>query len=337
MNKPFVSVIVPMYNSQETIESCLDSLVNLDYPKDRYELIIVDDHSTDESVKIAREFANIYDNIRLLNQKIGKKGPAAARNFGIKQAKGEFIASTDSDETKFPNWLNECMPYFSNSKIAAVGSLVFEKHPLDSGISPKIQSIIINPAAIPGIVRAGSTVYRKKYLQEVGGFNEFCTFNDLDVELHNLLLRQGYELKAIKKYIGQHKQRHSLKAFYNRMKGFGAAGLIMSFFNFKEAFKTQFKNQKWILQYSVLFAALTVYLIFLAVSIFINIKLTFLGLIFLLASFIFISFIWAFVRIKRTNSSIFYFPLVSFYIFIKLIAIIQGAFYGFFYYLRGRR
>jgi glycosyltransferase involved in cell wall biosynthesis len=337
MKEPFVSVVVPMYNSQETIESCLDSLVNLDYPKDKYEIIVVDDHSTDDSLDIVKSFAYANENIWLLRQGKGKKGPASARNQGIRRAKGEFIASTDADETKFPNWLNECLPYFSNPKIAAVGTLVIEKHILDSGISPKIQSIIINPAAIPAVVRAGATVYRKEALKEVGYFNEFCTFNDLDVDLHNRLLRQGYDLKLLKEYFGQHKQRHSIKAFYNRMKGFGAAGLIMSFFNFREAFKNKFKNQKWILQYSLLFAALLAYLTFLAISLFIDPKITLLVLIWAFGFLVLLSSLWALIRITETNSSVFYFPLISFYIFIKMIAIIQGVFYGLFYYAKRKK
>ena len=336
MSKPFVSVVVPMYNSQETIESCLDSLVKLDYPKSRYEIIIVDDHSTDDSVNIVKSFVYAHDNIRLLKQKIGKKGPAAARNLGIKQAKGEFIASTDSDEIMFSNWLNELLPYFSDSNIAAVGALLKESHPLDSGISPKIQSILIDPREKPSTVAAGNVIYRKKILQELERFNEFCVFNDLDVDLHYRLQEKGFELIAVQKYLGQHRQRHSLKAFYNRMKGFGAAGVIISFLNAKKAF-SNFKDKGGIISYLGLFAILTLSLVAIISFLFINPKISFFILIAYLIALTLYSCFNVALCLKRTKSSVLFLPVVSAYIFIKMIAIIQGVFYGLFYYVKGRR
>ena len=337
MKTPFVSIVVPMYNSENTIESCLDSLLNLNYPKNKYEIIVVDDHSTDKSAKIVSDFKKINGNVILLKQPIGKKGPAAARNLGISRAKGEFIASTDADEMMFPDWLNELIPYFSNQEVAAVGALLVEEHPLDSGLAPKIQSIIIDPHFKPGTVAAGNVVYRKKVLQEAGCFNEFCRFNDLDVDLHYRMQEKGFELMPIQKYLGQHKQRHTLRAFYKRMFGFGAAGMIISFLNFKSAFSTNFKNQKGVFSYFALFSLLVAYSIALIGGVFLDINLTFWFLLSALGAIAFTSLIWAGIRIKKTNSKAMYFPAVSLYIFAKLIALLHGIFYGFFYYLRRKK
>ena len=334
MNAPFVSVVVPMYNSEETIENCINSLLNLDYPKDRYEIIVVDDHSTDNSAKIVSDFKYIHSNVRLTKQAKNKKGPAAARNLGIAHAKGELIASTDADEIMFPDWLNELLPYFSSQRIAAVGALLIEKHPMDYGLAPKIQSIIIDPGFKPGTVAAGNVIYRKKILREVGGFNEFCRFNDLDVDLHYRISERGYSLKAVQKYLGQHKQRHSLGAFYKRMRGFGAAGLIISFFNFKRSFFGDIRHQKGVLHYFALFLILDAYAIALIATAFLNIKIFYLLIFAALLILIISSLIWAGFRIKTTESSIAYLPAVFFYILIKLAALIQGVFYGLFYYIK---
>ena len=334
--KPFVSVVVPMYNSEATIESCLDSLISMDYPGSRYEIIVVDDHSTDNSVKIIKNFTHVHDRIRLLRQGKGKKGPAAARNLGIRHAKGDFIASTDSDEIMFPDWLNELLPYFSNSKIAAVGALLIEKHPLDSGLSTKIQSIIIDPADKPGKVAAGNVIYRKKIIEGAGLFNEFCVFNDLDVDLHYRMQEMGFKLVSVQKYLGQHKQRHNLEAFYNRMKGFGAAGIIMAFFNSKKAF-SDFENKKGIINYLALFSLLVLSMIFIASFLFTNPKISFFILIACLIALTFYSCFNAALCFKRTKSSALLLPAVSFYIFIKMIAIVHGIFYGFFYYLKRKK
>jgi|GEM_PF-7070762 len=337
MKRPFVSIVIPVYNSQETIESCLNSLLNLNYPKDRYEIILVDDHSTDKSARIVSSFSSINKNIRFFRQKKGKKGPAAARNLGIRKARGEFIASTDADESMFPDWLNKLMPYFSNQKIGAVGALLVEKHYLDSGLAPKIQSILIDPAAKPGIVAAGNVIYRKSALSKAGYFNEFCTFNDLDVDLHSRIRENGYILRPIRKYLGQHKQRHTLSAFYKRMFGFGAAGLIMAFFNFKKAFENRFKNHKGVLHYSALFTLLIAYPITLIASLFFNVNLFCLLIFIALFLMMFYSIAESILHLRRTKSTMLYFPILSFYVFVKLMAIIQGTIYGFFYYIKNKK
>ena len=89
-----LSVVVIVYNTEEFIEECLDSLVNQTL-KD-IEIICVNDESTDNSLNILKQYARKYDNIRIINQK--NQGGAVAGNNGLKQAKGEYVAILDSDD-----------------------------------------------------------------------------------------------------------------------------------------------------------------------------------------------------------------------------------------------
>ena len=89
-----VSVIVPVYNIEEYIERCLDSLVHQDL-KDM-EIIVVDDGSTDNSPKICKSYAKKYPNIKYISQR--NQGLSAARNTGISAAKGEYIGFVDGDD-----------------------------------------------------------------------------------------------------------------------------------------------------------------------------------------------------------------------------------------------
>src|SRR5262245_6871280 len=89
---PHVSVVVPVFNAQQTIRACIQSLLRLNYPKPNLELIFVDNVSTDRTPEILRQY---QPDIRILHQ--SKKGPAAARNKGILNAAAEIIAFTDSD------------------------------------------------------------------------------------------------------------------------------------------------------------------------------------------------------------------------------------------------
>ncbi len=105
MNKkiPKISLIIPVYNVQEYIEKALQSVANQTF-KD-FEVIIVNDGSKDQSVEIAKKFINKYDNFKLINQE--NQGLSAARNTGLREAKGEYIAFIDSDDFIESNFLEE--------------------------------------------------------------------------------------------------------------------------------------------------------------------------------------------------------------------------------------
>ncbi len=95
----FISVVVPMFNEERYVRRCAESLLAQDYPRDRFEILMVDNNSTDRSAEIAREI----DGVRVLAEPV--QGDYAARNTGIANARGEIIAFTDSDTAPAPDWL----------------------------------------------------------------------------------------------------------------------------------------------------------------------------------------------------------------------------------------
>lgn len=93
---PDISVIVPVYNVKSYLSACLDSILNQDFSS--YEVVIIDDGSTDGSGELAEQYASQHsDKIRVLHQE--NQGLGGARNTGIKNAKGEYVAFVDSDDT----------------------------------------------------------------------------------------------------------------------------------------------------------------------------------------------------------------------------------------------
>ncbi len=92
--KPKLSIITPMHNSEKYIKACIESILEQDYPN--YELIIIDDNSTDQSVKICNDYAKRHKNITIL--KSDGAGVSSARNLGIRKSKGEWITFVDSDD-----------------------------------------------------------------------------------------------------------------------------------------------------------------------------------------------------------------------------------------------
>ena len=100
-----VSVVIPVYNVQEYLPYCVESVIKQKYGD--FEIILVNDGSTDNSLKICREYADKYEKITVINQE--NRGVSAARNAGIKVATGEYIVFLDSDDWWNDDWLSLCM------------------------------------------------------------------------------------------------------------------------------------------------------------------------------------------------------------------------------------
>lgn len=101
--QPLVSVIVPVYNVEEFLSRCLDSIVSQTYRN--IEIILVNDGSTDGSKKVCEDYARKDRRIRVFNKK--NEGAATARNYGIKKSKGEYVTFIDSDDTVTSNYVDD--------------------------------------------------------------------------------------------------------------------------------------------------------------------------------------------------------------------------------------
>ena len=101
MYEPFISVVVPVYNREQLVAACIESILNQTYKN--FELIIVDDGSTDKSYEICKKYQSADKRISIIKQK--NSGVSIARNQGIENAKGEYICFVDSDDTVSPDIL----------------------------------------------------------------------------------------------------------------------------------------------------------------------------------------------------------------------------------------
>jgi glycosyltransferase involved in cell wall biosynthesis len=210
---PRISVVVPVYNEEAEIVELLESLLALNWPGDRLEILCVDNNSTDGTLEILRGYP-----ITVLQE--ATPGPYAARNTAIRQAQGEFIALTDADCKVSPNWLLELWQAFDAPEVGAVGGSIvprtvtnyvdyFEGHifksPNHSRGSDRIQPYVVT----------ANVMYRKAVFDQVGLFDQE-SFSGPDVEMSWRVLRSNfYTLKICPddQAVVQHRYRTQLKDF----------------------------------------------------------------------------------------------------------------------------
>lgn len=102
------SIIVPVYNTSRSLPRCIDALKSLDYPKEDYEILMIDNNSTDNSAAILAAAKGI----RAMHEL--KQGSYAARNRALREARGSLLAFTDSDCLPDPSWLKEIEALFKD-------------------------------------------------------------------------------------------------------------------------------------------------------------------------------------------------------------------------------
>jgi glycosyltransferase involved in cell wall biosynthesis len=207
------SVIVPAYNAEKTIEECLKALLEQDFPKQDYEIIVVDDGSTDGTAKVAAKYP-----VRVIRQK--HAGPAAARNAGARNARGEIFVFTDADCRPRSNWLSTLLSSFAAADIGGVGGPyeTSDEGPILSRIIGR--EIAYKHARMPKFVDylgSFNCAYRKDLFQKAGGFDEsFMEASGEDNDLSYRVAAMGYRLVFNPKAIVAHKHPSKLADYLRK-------------------------------------------------------------------------------------------------------------------------
>lgn len=180
MKRHTFSVIITTFNRSETLLHCLDSLCELDYGKDSYEVLIVNNNSTDNTEEVSLRFIEEHPGTNIKYYFVPRSGQVYARQIGILAAKNEILSFTDDDGLLVPHWLSEVNKVFNMSDdIAGVAGKIdikWDKQPpawvrdyeeqlgkLDYGSEEKFE--------VGLYMNAGNLHIKKNVLIEVGGFN----------------------------------------------------------------------------------------------------------------------------------------------------------------------
>ena len=166
--QPFVSIIIPVYNGELMVEKNIHALLDQDYPKDRYEIIYVDNSSQDNTREIITKYPVI-----LFEEK--KQNSYAARNLGIRHAKGEVLVFTDIDCISKTNWVSEgvmCLKNNSADIVAGNIQFTFSVHPTASELTDSVINLDNKSGAEKGLGKTANLFIKKSVFNEIGLFSE---------------------------------------------------------------------------------------------------------------------------------------------------------------------
>jgi len=191
-----VSIIIPTHNQKDTLAKTLDYLILQDYPRDQYEIIVVDDGSTDATQEMVKSKMGSKIGLRYLYQK--QRGPHFARNLGIEKARSEIIIFVDSDIFTPPNFISEHVKFHQKLGDVVVSGPTVRTDNLDNVFGDmnrrKFKKLFLDFSG-PSFITSNLSV-KRKFLIRVGGFDEeFTGFGWHDWELGLRLKKLGLKAK----------------------------------------------------------------------------------------------------------------------------------------------
>lgn len=208
-----LSVVVPVYNGAGHIENCIEALLRQDFSLGHYEIIVVNNRSTDATQEIIERYP-----VRSLYE--SKRGPAAARNTGIRTTTAEFVAFTDADCIPHSNWLSELFSVMSE-KICGVGGQVVSYYK-DDMISSYVDQVVFRQRynvlqKNPPHITTANACFRRAALMDIGLFDESFPFAaGEDRDLGERLALSGEKFAFAEQAIVLHKHPQTLECFYSQ-------------------------------------------------------------------------------------------------------------------------
>ncbi|MBU2639219.1 MAG: glycosyltransferase [Nanoarchaeota archaeon] len=240
---PKVTIIVPAYNEETTLKGTVYSLLNLDYPKDKLEIIVVDDGSKDSTYEVAKQF--IKKGVKVFTKENG--GKATALNFALTKSTGELVGCLDADSFVTSSALKKMVGYFEDPEIMAVTPSI--KVWKDNCLLQKMQKVeylmgvflrkafayLDSIHVTPGPF----TIYRKWFFDKYGGYDVGNLTEDIEVALR--IQRHGFSIENVMDanvYTISPNKFKSLLRQRNRW----YIGFLTNVFNYKDLFGLKHGN-----------------------------------------------------------------------------------------------
>ncbi len=231
---PLVTIAVPAFNEEKRIIKTIKSVIDLDYPKEKIELFIMNDGSEDNTKEVVQDFIEKYGdrNISLISE--SNRGKGAVINHALKLSKGEYFIVFDADSTIQSDALQEMLPYFEDKEVSCVLPIIKVREP--KKIIEKFQWIEYLATffykyamyfldCVP-VAPGPFSVYRKNVLTKIGGFSENNLTEDLEISLR--LQKNHYRLVQVLNVVSYTSAPDNLIAFYHQRNRWYKGGLVNS-------------------------------------------------------------------------------------------------------------
>lgn len=220
---PFVSVVVPVYNDPAGIKATLDSLLRQSSPTDRYEVVVVDNGSTDETRAVVRGYREAFDGLRLLVED-EIQGSYAARNRGIDAATGPVVAFVDADMVVDPDWIEDVARRMARTDAEYLACDVRLFTACEEGAVAKYNRL--NDLHVERFIEDLSfaptccLVVRRTLLEDVGRFDPRLRSGG-DLEFGNRVAASGRRLRYAPDLVMYHPTRTTLGALLRKARRVG--------------------------------------------------------------------------------------------------------------------
>ncbi len=246
---PMVSILVPAHNEALVLERTVKALLNFDYPEDKYEVIIINDNSTDNTVEIMSQLASVYPSKKLIcistDNVVGGTGKSNALNIGFSVAKGSVIAIYDADNTPEKGALRLLVEnLMADDKLGAVIGK-FRTRNRNASILSRFVNIetlshqCMNQAGrffffklctIPGT----NYVIRRSIIEQVGGWDVKALSEDTEISFR--IYRMGYYIKLLPQAVTWEQEPHLLPIWFRQRVRWAKGNVYVMIKNFKYTF-----------------------------------------------------------------------------------------------------
>jgi cellulose synthase/poly-beta-1,6-N-acetylglucosamine synthase-like glycosyltransferase len=220
---PSFSIVVPVKNEECVINRLLDSLSTLNYPKNKKEIIIVEDGSTDKTNEICMNYAKEHDNVKILHKNLSNGKPSAL-NFGLAQAKGDIVAIFDADNVPANDALSAVVEYFEDPKVAAVQGRTASINPKENMLTQFIsyEEAVWCEAYLRGkdvlnlfVHLKGSCQFiRREILEQLQGFDEAVLSEDMEISAR--LVENDYKIRYASDVVAWQESPSNLRTLFKQ-------------------------------------------------------------------------------------------------------------------------
>lgn len=233
-----VCIIVPVWNEERTLRGTLESLLALNYPKDKLEILVIDDGSTDNTLSISKEFEH-EPQIKIFSKENGGKHTAV--NFGINQTRAELVGCLDADSFVHPDALQEIVTVFQNSEMMAVTPCMIVKTPktfiqraqkIEYTVGALLKRIFGDLSAIQ-VTPGPFSIFRKKVFADLGLYKK--AYNTEDFEIALRMHKHGYKIgNAPRAFVYTTTPATPYKLFRQRLRW--VQGNLLNLIDYRELF-----------------------------------------------------------------------------------------------------